>query len=295
LSATGKRFYLDDGTLEKEAWEQAQDWVLNTAKLGLVPSFMAADGVIDGDTLQAFNRVRSCVTNETGGTFSASETWLCYSPLDGSPPAVHDYNVNTRYSLQDGRSTVSVEGTITGLEQRNPDTDVITVTRWSNASAFWSSKIMNTLATVAETYSGITPLNHVALSTQVGSNPVAGTLTYHYDYDNRRSTTIPGALTEIVSVINNYGADVFANIPIIGRPIGPILQPMGTITAKQRSVSIEIKMPAATQTVTQSQPDTTAMILSYMPIADSVFVEGDSESWVDFEGRYLRNTTFIWD
>jgi hypothetical protein len=299
-SATGRRHYLEDGTLEKEAWEQARDWVLNVTGdgpgLGLVPDRMTAPGVLDADDLQAFNYIRSQAVNESAGTFAVTESWVCYDP-QGEAPAVNEYTVNLRYSAQENRTTASVDGTVTGLAVRDNSTRELVSTKWENAVAKFDTNILPFMFSTAQNMVGAeNPLNPVAVSQAVGKNPVSGTITYHYEYDNRPTPVTPGALAEIVTLTNDNAADAFAQVPVLGRPFGPVLQSLGSVTAKRRSVSIEIQMPPSAQGYASIAPDTAAIVLSLFPFAGfAVFLEQDQESFTPATGRYTRQSTFVWE
>ena len=305
LSATGKRMFDNTGELldGKEAWEHARDYVLNNEAadgqglgLGLVAARMEAPDVLNATALQAFNYIRSQNINETAGIFSVTETWVCYDP-GGEPPAINEYNVQMRYSAQDNRTTVSVEGTITGLEVRDNNTYAVISTKWDNAQNKWNAYVLPNIFSAAQIALGAnTPLNPVPVAKQVGLNPVAGTITYRYEYDNRPTPMTPGAITETITVNNNHAADVFAQVPVLGRPWGPVLQNIGTVTAKKRNIQIEIQMPPSTQDFVASAPNTAGIILMLMPVSNrGVFLESDEESWTPNTGRYSRNTTFVWE
>jgi hypothetical protein len=55
----------------------------------------------------------------------------------------------------------------------------------------------------------------------------AGTVTYRYEFDDRPAPYTPGAVSEVVTVTNHGAADVFAQVPVLGRPYGPVLQSLG--------------------------------------------------------------------
>jgi hypothetical protein len=169
----------------------------------------------------------------------------------------------------------------------------LVTTRWSNAQAKYAIVSGNTFS-LASSIAGLT-LNATGLSNQVGRNPVAGTIQYHFEYDNRPTPSIGGAISEIVTVSNNNAAQVFAQIPVPGEPFGPVLQDMQTITAKRRSISVEIQMPASTQTTTSSAPNTDSLVSSLAPVSPlGVFLDSDNESYTPNTGRYVRSTTFTW-
>lgn len=300
LSATGKVVYDENGDLlnGKQAWENAQDYVLNNDindagfGLGIATARMQAPGVLDDNSLQAFNYIRSNSINETSGVFSVTETWVCYDPGAG-PPSLNDFTVNLRYSSQDNKTTASIEGTISGFEVRDNQTRALISTRWTNALSMWTSVVSPNLFSVAQTSTGVT-INPVSLSNQLGMNPTTGVITYHWEYDNRPLPAVAGAITEHVTVNDNHAANVFAQIPVLGRALGPVLQDIGTVTSKKRSIQIEVQMPPSTMTFTAAEPNTTALVTSLIPPGTS-FLENDEESWNPNSGRYTRSTTFVWE
>jgi hypothetical protein len=298
LAATGRRLFDETGALldGKEAWQNARDYLLDAVGLGLNPVRMASSGVLDAATVQAFNYLRSDHIAEAAGACSVTETWVCYDPK-GEPPALHERTVTARTSIQDGRVTVAVGGTVQGLEQRDPNTRALTATRYANAQAKWAGHVFPALyATAQAGLVGLaaTTLNPLPVSASVGTNDVAGTVTYQYEYDNRPANFTPGALSETVTVTSVHAADVFAQVPVLGRPLGPVLQGTGTVTAKKRTVALEVQMPAATTNVSLAQPDTAPLVAALAP-AGPFFVEADEEIWVPRTGRYSRTTTFVYE
>ncbi len=289
-SAIGKRFFESDGSESASPWENAREYVLSKIGLGLKASRMVAADVLDANTLQAFNYLRSQTLNELTGAFAVTETWLCYDPQGGAA-AYDEFQVSTRTSLE-GRTSVGVSGNITGLAQYNNTTRVLTISRWTNASAKWTS-IGSSLLTRAQTISGVT-LNPTALQTQVGSNQVAGTVSYDYEYDDRPTATISGARSEHIFQDDDNAADVFAKIPVMQQPIGPVMQDIGSKTEKHRTISITAQMPAKTMSYTPTRPSTSSILASYIPTGthSAVFVSRDQEHWDPYTGQYSRNTTW---
>jgi hypothetical protein len=294
ISATGKRFFLEDGSLEKEAWQQAKDYVLNSVGLGIDANKMVSSGVVNGDNLQAFNYLRSNNINETNGTFGVVESWVCYNP-NGEPPALHESTVDVRNSQTDNITTVSVNGSVTGFEVRNTTTQALLSNRYANAAGKWANNIKPYLHSVAQQFGGVT-LNAVPVNTQVGINELSGTITYNYEFNNRPGTYVPGAITESITVTTHNQAHVFATIPVLGRPMGPILQSANTLSAKRASISIEAQLVANTGGgLSRAAPNTNSIVLSLMPVGLMVFMEQDEESWNPMTGRYTRNTMFVWE
>lgn len=293
VSATGKRFYDETGTLVKQAWEQAKDYVLNVISLGLTPARMEAPGVLNASSLQAFNYVRNNQIDEVSGTFSVTETWLCYDP-QGEPPAVEDFTVNTRFT-ENGITTVSIDGTITGLEVRDNNTHgPATSTKWTNAYNKWANYIFPNLLTRCQNLSNLS-LNPFATSANVGFNNIQGVITYNYEFNNRPTSVFTGSRSEVITISDRGSSDIFASIPIIGRASGPILQSMFTISSKQRTISIEIVMPGATIGYTPIKPNTNSLVISYIPVSSQVFLEQNDESWSPTTGRYSRTVVYTYE
>lgn len=294
LSATGKRFYDSGGTLTQPAWQNAKDYVLNKIGLGLKPDRMNAPGVLSA-SLQAFNYIRGQHVNELGGTFSVSETWLCFDP-GSNPPAVEDWSVNVRTQASEaGRVSVSVEGTITGLQQSDNNTMALQTTRWANAVSYWASVVRPNLFTRAQA-AVIQPLNPMVLNTTIGENQINGTINFHYDYDNRPLPLVAGAISQVVSLNNHNQANVFASLVIPGRAAGPLLQDILTKTQKERTVNLEVQMPPSTYSYTAVAPVTDSIMLLYAPAgATKLFVKDDVYTWVDVTGRYTRTTSWVWE
>lgn len=279
-----------NGNITAQGWENAKTYVLNTLGLGINPDRMTAPGVLDANALQAFNYVRSQRIDERQGSFSVTESWVCYDPQGGAA-AIDDFTVETRVA-EDGLTRVSVQGTITGFEVRDNNTYALISTRWTNAQAKWST-VSTGIFTRAESFSGVT-LNGVFLQENIGRNEAAGTITYHYEYDNRPYPAVGGALSEYITVTDHAATDVYASIPILGAPLGPVLQSIGTITAKKRSISIEIQMTAANLSSTPTVPNTDAIVTSLIPNGLQVFLDQDEETWVERRGRYTRSVGFTW-
>jgi hypothetical protein len=292
VSAQGKRFYDDAGSLTQEAWQNAQDYVLNRIGLGLDPDRMAASGILNYPTLQAFNYLRSNQVNEGAGTFAVTETWLCFDP-QGQPPAIDESTVTARRQ-EDGKTRVTVEGTIRGLEQRDNNTGAIEVLRYANALAKWQGFVSPNLYGRAQTVANLV-LNPTPLANSFAFNDVQGTINYSIDYDNRIVPVTPGAITEVVTQSDRHATDVFASIPVLGRALGPVLQSIQTVTDKRRTISIEIQMPAQTLQGTPGRPNTNLMVLSLYPPGIQVFLDQDEESWTPSTGKYARTTSFTWE
>jgi len=298
VSATGKRYFDETGTLEKPAWQQAQSYVLG--RLGYVPLVAISSGVYYG----GYNHIRSTNQDELAGSFSVNESWLLASGI-----ALEEFNCEIKNEANNGTTSVSIQGSITGLEERDSNLNLVTP-KYTNAETQWAV-VQSSLLSRAQNYSGLT-LNPVPLSKMIGKNDINGNITYAYDYDNRASNLFADMSYEGITITENRPADLFASIAVIGRAAGPVLQNLGS--AQERSVTLNIEL---VQAPTSFASGTTAQIRSALynnprvtqgAVFDTVlaaaqplnyygttnqFVRSQSENWDVKSGRYSYNIEWV--
>lgn len=307
ISAVGKRTY-DDNGLVSEGWQQAKRWVI--PRLGIDYVFINGSGSPYGvDTvsgLLGYDHVRQENTNELGGSYSVSETWILTRTNTRE-----DFTVTSQSSIENGLTSVNIEGEIIGLDSRSQSTYNLTQTRWQAANDKYNSLSAgspNTFYSRAQNYasSGVT-LNLVALGGSVGRNPLTGRITYTFQYDNRPSTCVSGALTESIVISDKNPTDVFAIIPVIGKSNGPVLQDMATKTESKRTVSIDVGVtpvgicPTSAVNVTNlmnaSPANSVDTIISAFDADlrsryNQVFREEDAPTWSPKNGKYSRTVSW---
>jgi len=291
VSAVGKLTFDTNNNIAKPAWQQARAWCL--PRLGIDNERKTASGVINLPSYYAgYNHVRSETADEMGGAYSVIESWILAS---GS--ALEDFTISTNSTAQDGLTSVSIQGTIEGLNTRDSNYQ-LTTNKYDNAVAKFN-EVQSLLLNRAQLYSGVT-LNIQAMSQQVGRNPVEGTITYGFDYNNRPSTLIAGARSEIITITDNYPADLFASIPVLGRAVGPVLQDLYTISEKSRALNIEVVMPLSTAPTLMGRmndkPNVTAIIdaASGGLTFTQIFKSQDTETWGPNDGRYTRQIQYVY-
>ena len=337
LNATGLRRFVPDanpasGVVETQAWEEARSFVAGKLLLEneVAPGENSEDWKerfgnmyvhswdMDVDQFERFNHVRTINIDETAGSYGVTETWLVMNPSgDGvNGRATEDFTVTVANSATAGLTTITVEGTIQGLEERNygnttaltPNSnDHIVEFAYNNASGYWSEvsgRLYNRAVFAAETLSP--NLNADALTSSVGHNPSKGVITYSYTYDNRPCNFISGALSENITISEDNPTDMFASLFVLGRAKGPILQDLGTISAATRSASIEVVM--APPTGCDGCSDVNLMLAAapgeavdeflccletqLESVWDQVYKSTDSESWNPKSGLYTRNVSW---
>lgn len=291
LSAKGKRHYDETGTLVGEAWQQASGWVI--PRLGLDTTRMRAPGVLNlPASYQGFNYVRSNVVNELTGTFGVTESWIVSSGV-----ATEDFTVETRTSLQDNLTQVTINGSVQGLESRNNTTwDTRTQTKYAAASGYFANTVQSSLLNRAQQYSGLS-LNPASLDSTIGRNPINGVITYSYTYNNRAANLVAGSISDSLEIIDNFQNDVFAAIGVIGRTLGPVLQDLSTKTEKRRTINLECRMPA--QQYGESAPEeptVTSIFTEYAPDYDYVrFIAQNDKTWNPVTGAFRRTITYVYE
>lgn len=314
LTATGKSVYRSGG-LVRPAWQNARAWVL--PRLGYDSTYIGNSGVfnLNAALFSAYNHLRSTSVGESEGTFSVTESWVVINSGDGiAGKAIEDYNISSRKSAETGLTTISIEGNIQGLETRDygssPNDFNITETKYAAASGYWNvvkNRILGRANIILDTISTTRDLNIIPRSESVGHNPTTGVITYAYEFDDRPSNCIEGAISESITVIDNDPVDIFASLVVLGKASGPVLQDMGTRTAFTREVNIEVVMAPSTGCPTNSSNVT--LYLAQRPTAqvnnlisafedeledtyNQVFKTQDSTSWNPREGRYSRSVSW---
>lgn len=283
VTATGKKHYDQVGTAT-EAWENAKDFVTPKLGSGALSTYIS-DSNLSLSGKSGFNHILSENIDKYAGTYTCTETWIL---ANTGALATEDYTVSVETSAQAPRKTVSVQGTITGLFSEYTNTGV----KITNAQNYFATL---DLYSRAMTYAGAgVTLNPSVLSSSKGSNPIAGTITYNYSYDDRPSLILGGDVVwENITVTENNQGEIIAIVPVIGRTTGPILQNMNARTEKSRTLSMEVHVAGA-QTIL-GKPSVQAIIDLVAPTGTKVFKVTDSDSWNYVAGVFTRDITWVYE
>lgn len=95
------------------------------------------------------------------------------------------------------------------------------------------------------TYSEDNQLNIIPWSTSESHDPRKGVITYGYEYNNK-FTLLSGVISESISIDDSGPTDVYAEVFVIGRKLGPVLQSLAAKTSAKKNVSIDITVMPAT-------------------------------------------------
>lgn len=206
---------------------------------------------------QIYNVNRSQTEDLAAGSFSITES--CIIAPSGSY-ALETFTTSTSASPDSPYYKVSIEGTLKGLTTASVDALTSGITNATNRVTFASTS--GSPSSFAHTaynhisnsgnfgfnsalYKRANSMTEVGLNTQplsisIANNPVRGEITYNLEFDNRPGNFFSNVMSERIEVNDTYPGDIFATIPILGRPTGPILQYTFGRTEYKRELSLEV-------------------------------------------------------
>lgn len=330
LSAAGK--YTPSG---KSAIANAKEWVIDAGSKNSFTGYLVG--------LNLYNFTRSISINEPEGSYRITDNWLATSSAWKGGSWTESFNIES--SLDNSLlRTVTIGGTIKGLEDYNTNLPLYSsgtlgtgisgtlyptyegsrkgLSRFANAtSGYQSIKSRNVLFERADAAlekigdpSGINkrffsrnepPLNPIPYSVTEGYNPTEGTVTYSWTYNNRPLNMISGSISETLTVNDTLPTKQIAELFVLGRRLGPVLQDLGTYTIASRDVTFEVVMPRPSSLSglkaipTNSYAAITGLVDSFNPeyiVREAVksFVRNDTESWSVSEGRFVKSKSWSW-
>ena len=333
LDSEGNRIAgVEDGVIP--AWIQAKKFVQERLHYGN-PSgaYPNVVGQIGQGTIslvnqyKGFNHVITESVDMAGGSYSATETWVM-----ASGNALENWSASINSSLNSPFVSVSIDGSVRGLseytpsgyhtqERNDPNSQNYGVrTGFENAQLKYN-EISNSgrYGFISDIYKRANNLVSVELNSSpnsitLGTNEFTGEITYSLGFDNRPTNIISGVLSEQINVNDTYPGDVFAVIPVIGRPTGPILQYIGGRTEYKRDVNISLvvdytklpygstrnplllKKPSIVEpTATQIADLLKELSPANEPGIRKYFINAPTESWNPKDGNYSFNISWTYE
>ena len=275
VQATGRRHYDAAGNVPKEAWERAKDaCLLRLANTNRYADFNTQDlsaitGYVDNN---------SETIDEANGSYSITQT-----KIFAGQNYIQDITVTTTTGVSN--VSVSVDGNIKGLGST-------VAARTANADAAFSIPAMYTLAT---TYSGVASLHSDPLNQTVGRNIHTGNITFSLEFNDRPSTYITGALSENITIDQSSLGSKIAQVFVIGRAAGPVLQDLGTREPTTRTVNIEATMPRVDNLLVSNAPNVSSIISAAAPTGGTSYQQAEVFSWSPSTGSFTFSTSWIID
>jgi hypothetical protein len=280
VSAVGQPAYTTSGTLDGSTyspsyvsglapWEQASGYVYDVIgsnfPSGIFFPTSASTGPFDFGHANFGTNTNNNVyvlvdqkisenIDQRAGSYSVTESFVAYpsGAFTYGVPALHSVNVDTSQG-EDGITTVTINGTINGLNTINPITDAgrHTENKLYNARLFFENLKNNVQGGISANNTAIYHIARIASesswlhprhkSYSAGENPNGGTITYSYTYDNRPPNIINGSIIEDIQISDTYPGQNFSSTPVIGRN-QPVLQYLNSRSEYKRSLSINITM-----------------------------------------------------
>lgn len=145
-------------------------------------------------------------------------------------------------------------------------------------------------------------------STTYGVNPLQGVISYSFNYDNSPQGCITGEciISQNITIDDQLEADIFATQVILGRAQGPLLQDIGTTTARVKTISVEIVTVPPTscsdlEEINKTNPS--GIVGAFIDVLhndltsnyNQIFTSSNSESWAFTQGRYTKNISFTYN
>jgi hypothetical protein len=323
---------VEDGTIP--AWVQAKKFVQERLNYGnpsgAYPNVFGQIGkgtISLVDEYKGFNHVITENVDMAGGSYTATETWIM-----ASGNALENWSASINSSLSTPFVSVSIDGSVKGLneytpsgyhtqERNDPSSNNYGVrTGFENAQLKYN-QISNSgkYGFISDVFKRANNLVSVELNSSpnsitLGTNEFTGEITYSLGFDNRPTNVISGVLSEQINVNDTYPGDVFAVIPVIGRPTGPILQYIGGRTEYKRDVNISLvvdytklpygktrnplllKKPSIVEpTATQIADLLKELSPANEPGVRKYFINAPTESWNPKDGSYSFNISWTYE
>lgn len=269
-----------------QAYSEAAKWVKQRANFSTTPGIVLSEG------LNLYNHIRSIESNVSAGSYSITDTWLALG-TDKKYTEEFTWEISTDNKRL---KTITLQGTIKGLESSDPYTIFPSALMTGDISSNFpehfngqnkaNNKYINALNTytsdikpnlyaraayaLSVTNSGLNNqsyfdkgsylLNTVPLSYTETLNPNAGTIGYNVVYDTRPGPWLSGAITATLTVTDNNAADQVAEVFVLGRPLGPVLEAVGkTKTTRRLNLDVVYDMP---RTFGEAHPNSNISILN---------------------------------
>lgn len=316
LSATGKTIDrtntnnpnpgqgITTNNLKSLAYMEASRWVMQRASQAYttIANMTSPSGITIGNAtpssatgLRLYNHIRTIESSISAGSYGVTDTWIALGTgVKYTEEFTWEISTDEKFL-----KTVSLQGTITGLEEaasgytvfptgyamtglivnnfpNNFNLQTINNNKYANALNAYVSGVKpslylracQALASVPNpsgqtNRSWISPnpaiLNMTPLSYTETLNPAAGTVTYNVTYDNKPGQWLSGVLSSTMTVSDTNQSEIVAEVFVLGRVLGPILDKVG-YSKTERKLNIEVRYPVPTG-FKQSHPNSSECII----------------------------------
>lgn len=324
---------LNSPPYDKPAWMQAMAFIENyanpetTLNASKITDLLLYDrsklGTFLDSSYSPYNHSRTSSIDKGAGTVTVTDSWLL---ARGDDKALENYTSSVATSRDNPYVKVSIQGSIKGLAPKEfTDSQFADNTTHANSPFSKAREHYNSISNNGNFGVGCAifkradnvvaqSLNSQPLSVSLGTNEITGEITYSLEFDNRPSNYFTNVLFENISVNDTYPGDVFATIPVLGRPTGPILQFTFGRTEYRRDISIEIlidytdlgygtdrnalllRKPSINEPIAGQLRDLIGILSpANEPGIRKYFVSPPTESWNPKEGRYTLSIGWTYE
>jgi hypothetical protein len=313
ISAKGRNVYDNCSSITKEGWQYAGDFCSGLMGTGSISNPILS---LPDANYTYYNYNRTQAVQKYAGNYTVNENWTVFKSGVGVPgAALEDFTVDIKKPSETDVCMVGIQGSIQGLDTKTFGTADVTsmnvVTQkyaaalnyYNNVNSRFYSRAQQALLNSNITNSALNPTN---FSQTLGHNISNGVINYSYEYSTKPTPCVSGALSESIGFQIDYPQDVMASITILGRAAGPIIQLMGTRTAYQYRMSIDVSVPIITGcgtgqwllTYTGCPHSGVRTYLAQMEASLSgsygtLAKTSDTITWNPREGKYARNVSWI--
>jgi hypothetical protein len=338
VGAVGKFVPTGSGGSGIDGLVNAQRWVAKQIGSGL-----KVQGATSG--LVLYNFVRSISASQSEGSYRVTDTFLGLPT--GVSGYTESFTIESSLDNTYLR-TITINGTIKGLEPVNTGGVDSSGAIGSGLSGIFYPTVPsgrgtgNKFANAVSGYSGVknslydrckafmsptgstvntgaifgrffgrneSPLHPIPIQITEGFNPAEGSVTYSWAYNNRPLNLVSGSISETLTVNDNFPSQQIAEIFVIGRRLGPIIQDLGTYTSASRDVTFEVLFLRPTGLSGLRFPKTayqaiTGIVESFNPTYllgptpinsnCKAFVKSNTENWSVSEGRFVKTKSWAW-
>ena len=317
ISAVGKPDFVD-GQLVRPAYKNASGYIkpllgyeqFRNDGIGLANGVICPEPEASGGQAVIFNQNRTVQIDKSGGSYNVTETWTVYPEASYASGinafgAKDDWNADVSQSTDSSLVTVSLAGTITGAASGQLCDYSNDNNKYDNAQSYFEALDAESASYERARYfmdkvNSSRGINRVPTTTSIGHNPRQGTISYSYVFDTRPSGCLENALKTEITVSETNAHDVFAELTVLGRASGPVLQSMGTVTSTKRSISLDATMrvgeiDCVCSGIVDSSPSLEAKTVMEQYRPDNcgiecltIFKTADTENWNPSTGKYSR-------
>lgn len=180
--------------------------------------------------------------------------------------------------------------------------------KWLNNTQYLNER-MNGIPSALN--ANIPQLNPIPISMTESHRTNVGEIDYSFEFNNRPLNLIQGSVSETLNINDTFPSQQIAEVFVLGRKLGPVLQNLGTVTSSTRDVTFEVVLPrprllsqrfifpaaqyaAITGVVEQLNPKYTFGTLSSQASSIKSYIKADTQSYDPLEGRIRIQKTWVW-